>query len=90
MSLVLTLLYWAIQIYIWVVIASAIASWLVAFRVVNPNNPTIRTILRVIERLTEPVLRPIRRVLPSFGGIDFSPIVLLLILWLAQSLLLRL
>lgn len=90
MAVVLNLLSLAISIYTWVIIASAIASWLVAFRVINPNNPTVRTVLRVIERLTEPALRPIRRFLPAPGGLDFSPIVLLLILWAVQGMLIPL
>jgi YggT family protein len=71
----------------WTVIASAIASWLVAFGVVNTRNRAVYVIIDSLNRLTEPMLRPIRRVVPSFGGMDISPLILLLIIWFAQSLL---
>ncbi len=70
----------AIRIYWWVIIASAIFSWLYAFNVVNPRNQFIATIGNALYRLTEPALRPIRRFIPDLGGIDISPIVLLLAL----------
>jgi YggT family protein len=69
-----------IDLYIWVVIASAILSWLVAFNVVNTNNRVVLTIGDMLYRLTEPVLRPIRSILPNLGGIDISPVILILIL----------
>ena len=67
-----------IDIYTWIVIASAIASWLVAFGVVNTRNQFIRWIVDFLYRITEPALRPIRRVLPNLGGVDISPVILLL------------
>jgi YggT family protein len=69
-----------IDLYIWVVIASAILSWLVAFNVVNMNNRGVLTIADTLYRLTEPALRPIRNILPNLGGIDISPVILILIL----------
>ena len=69
-----------IDIYTWIVIASAIMSWLVAFGVVNMRNQFIRMLGDVLYRLTEPALRPIRRVLPNLGGIDISPVILILLL----------
>ena len=66
-----------IDIVTWVVIAGAIMSWLVAFGVVNMRNQFIRMIVDMLYRLTEPMLRPIRRVLPNLGGVDISPVVLL-------------
>ncbi|MGK2742468.1 YggT family protein [Tepidicaulis sp. LMO-SS28] len=74
-----------IQLYIWVVIASAILSWLIAFNVVNTQNRFVYTIADVLYRLTEPALRPIRRVLPELGGLDLSPVVLILGLILLQD-----
>lgn len=71
----------ALNLYWYVILASVIASWLVAFGVINTYNSTVRTILDVIYRLTEPALRPIRRVLPDFGSVDLSPIALWLILY---------
>lgn len=69
-----------IDLYIWVVIASAILSWLVAFNVVNMNNRFVLSIADMLYRLTEPSLRPIRSILPNLGGIDISPVILILLL----------
>ena len=69
-----------IDLYIWVVIASAILSWLVAFNVVNTNNRVVLVIGDTLYRVTEPVLRPIRNILPNLGGIDISPVILILLL----------
>lgn len=69
-----------IGLYIWIVIASAILSWLVAFNVVNTNNRIVLSIADGLYRLTEPALRPIRNILPNLGGIDISPVILILIL----------
>ncbi|UYN94662.1 MAG: YggT family protein [Enhydrobacter sp.] len=76
-----------IDIYTWIVIASAIMSWLVAFGVVNVRNQFIRWIVDFLYRITEPALRPIRRLLPNLGGIDISPVILLLALFFIRSLL---
>ena len=69
-----------IDLYIWVVIASAILSWLVAFNVVNTNNRVVLMIGDTLYRVTEPALRPIRSILPNLGGIDISPVILILLL----------
>lgn len=76
-----------LQMYVWVVIASAILSWLVAFNVINTRNQVVYQIGNALYRLTEPALRPIRRVLPNLGGIDLSPVVLLLLIYFLQMLL---
>ncbi|WP_119460719.1 YggT family protein [Rhodospirillaceae bacterium SYSU D60014] len=78
-----------INIYIWLLIASAILSWLVAFNVINTNNRFVYTVGDFLYRITEPALRPIRRVLPSLGGIDLSPVVLILLLVFVQNLLIE-
>ena len=70
----------ALELYIWIVIAAAIFSWLVAFHVVNTRNQAIAMIGEFLYRITEPVLRPIRNFLPNLGGIDISPVVLFLII----------
>jgi YggT family protein len=67
-----------IDVYFWIILATVILSWLVAFNVVNRTNPYVRQIGYALQRLTEPLLKPIRRVLPDLGGIDLSPIVLLI------------
>lgn len=79
----------ALDLYIWLLIAAAIMSWLVAFGVVNTRNPAVRMIGDFLYRLTDPPLRQIRRFLPNLGGIDLSPVLLILALilidrWLAR------
>lgn len=76
-----------IRLYIWIVIASAILSWLVAFNVVNPRNRVVQIAGDFLHRLTEPALRPIRRVIPLISGIDLSAVVLILLLAFARRLL---
>jgi YggT family protein len=71
----------------WIIIIQAILSWLVAFNVINTHNDFMRTFLNALDRITEPLYRPIRRVLPDFGGIDFSPLVALLVVIAIQMLL---
>jgi YggT family protein len=78
----------ALDLYWWIIIASAIFSWLYAFNVVNSRNQFVGTIGNMLFRLTEPALRPIRRFMPDLGGIDISPIILLLILFFIRQFLL--
>lgn len=84
MRALLDVLLLALNIYTWILIASAIFSWLYAFGVVNPRNQFVSTIARMLYQITEPALRPIRRFMPNFNGIDISPIVLLLIIFLIE------
>jgi len=74
-----------IALYIYIIIAGAVMSWLMAFNVVNPYNPLVRSIWQALNALTEPLLRPIRRWMPDLGGIDISPIVLILACAFVQS-----
>jgi YggT family protein len=76
---------YVLTLYVYVVIAMAILSWLIAFNVVNTRNPVVHMIADILYRLTEPVLRPIRNFLPNLGGIDISPIILFLIILFIQS-----
>ena len=78
-----------IDLFIWVVIIGAVLSWLVAFNVVNTSNRLVYTIGDFLWRITEPALRPIRRVLPNLGGIDISPVVLLLAIFFVKQLLIN-
>ncbi len=73
-----------LDIYSAIIIASAIMSWLVAFGVVNVRNQFIRVVVDLLYRVTEPVLRPLRRLLPNLGGIDISPVVALLLIIVIQ------
>ena len=84
MRALLDVLLLALDIYTWIVIASAIFSWLYAFGVVNPRNQFVATIGRMLYQLTEPALRPLRRFIPALGGLDVTPIVLLLVIFLIQ------
>jgi YggT family protein len=70
----------ALQLYMWLVIASAILSWLIAFNVVNTRNQFVGMVSDFLYRITEPALRPIRQLLPNLGGIDISPVILFLII----------
>ncbi len=79
-----------IELYIWVLIAGAILSWLIAFGVVNTSNRFVQMVGEFLYRITEPLLQPIRRVLPNLGGIDLSPLALILALLFLQHVLARL
>ena len=74
-----------ITLYIYVIIASAVMSWLIAFNVVNPYNQFVRSIWQALNAVTEPLLRPIRRWMPDLGGIDISPVVLILVCAFVQT-----
>ncbi|QPC90235.1 YggT family protein [Mesorhizobium sp. INR15] len=82
-ALIDTLIY-ALSLYWWIIIASAIFSWLYAFNVVNSRNQFVGNVGNMLYRLTEPVFKPIRRFLPDLGGIDISPIIVLLIIFFLQ------
>lgn len=75
-----------IQLYIYILVASAVLSWLVAFNVVNTRSPVVATIGDFLYRVTEPALRPIRNLLPNLGGVDISPVILILLLLFVQKL----
>ncbi len=79
-----------IQIYTIVLIISVVMSWLISFGVINVRNQVVATIYRIVYQVTEPALAPIRNILPSFGGLDFSPIVLILGLMFVDRMLFRL
>jgi YggT family protein len=75
----------ALSIFTWILIGSAIFSWLYAFNVINSSNRFVATLGQFFHNVTEPVLRPIRRFMPDLGGIDISPIVVLLIIFFLRS-----
>lgn len=83
----ITIIQYVLQLYVWVVIATAILTWLVTFNVVNTRNQVVYQIGNALFRLTEPALRPIRRFTPNLGGIDISPVILLLIIYFLQMVL---
>ncbi len=75
-----------LSLYTWIIIISVVLSWLVAFNVVNTSNRFIAIVGDIIWRLTEPVMGPVRRMLPNMGGIDLSPLVVLLLIFLLRNL----
>ncbi len=84
MRAVLDVVLLALQIYTWLLIISAILSWLIAFNVLNTRNQFVSTVWDMLYRITEPALRPIRNMLPNMGGIDISPIILLLLIFFIE------
>ncbi|HXX07445.1 MAG TPA: YggT family protein [Pseudolabrys sp.] len=78
-----------LQIYIWLLIAAAVLSWLMAFNVVNTRNPVVASIGEFLYRITDPLLRPIRSMLPNLGGIDVSPVILILIILFIENVIIR-
>ena len=89
MRSVLDIVLLVLQIYIWLLIAAAVLSWLVAFHVVNTRNQVVAMIGDMLYRLTEPLLRPIRSMLPHLGGIDISPVILILLILLLENVIIR-
>ncbi|AOO79701.1 MULTISPECIES: YggT family protein [Bosea] len=89
MRAVLDVVMLALNIYTWLLIASAVLSWLIAFNVVNTRNQFVATVWDSLYKITEPALRPIRERLPNLGGIDISPIILLLLIFFIQSIIVR-
>jgi YggT family protein len=89
MRSILSIILLVLDLYIWLLIASAVLSWLVAFNVVNSRNQFVAMVGDFLYRITEPVLRPIRNMLPSLGGIDVSPVVLILIIILIKDVIVR-
>lgn len=89
MRAILDIVLLVLQVYIWLLIASAVLSWLVAFNVVNTRNQVVATVGDFLYRITEPVLRPIRNAMPNLGGIDVSPVILILIILLLENVIVR-
>jgi YggT family protein len=78
-----------LQIYIYIIIAGVIVSWLIAFEVINIRNPRAANLVNLLNKLTEPVYKPIRKYIPPIHGIDLTPIVVILIIYLIQNLMYR-
>ena len=85
MEPILLLLYRVIDIYFYILIINIVLSWLIAFNIVNMQNKIVVTILYATNKLTDPLLNPVRRILPNLGGIDISPIILVLCLLFVQD-----
>jgi YggT family protein len=76
-----------LQVLTWIIIIQVIISWLFAFNVINPHSGGVRSAVDALDRLTAPIYRPVRRILPDFGGIDFSPLVVILVIQILRKLL---
>ena len=85
MHLILDIVLKALELYWWVVLATIILSWLIAFNVINTRNDFVNAVWRTLNALTEPVLRPIRRYMPKLQGLDLSPIILFFAIYLVQQ-----
>ena len=89
MRAVLDIVMLVLQIYIWLLIAAAVLSWLIAFNVVNTRNQVVAAVGEFLYRITEPLLRPIRQMLPHLGGIDISPVILILLILFLENIIVR-
>ena len=86
MTAVLNLIDNVVSLYIWILFLAVIASWLINFNVINTSNRVVYMIVDTLYKLTEPALRPIRRLLPNMGGLDLSPVVLILLFYFIRDL----
>ena len=84
MRAILDIIFIILELYVWLLIAAAILSWLVAFNVVNTRNQFVSMVGEFLYRITEPLLAPIRSVMPNLGGLDISPIILILIIYFIE------
>jgi YggT family protein len=88
MRAILDVILLVLQLYVWLLIAAAVLSWLIAFNVVNTRNQFVASVGEFLYRITEPALRPIRNMMPNLGGIDVSPVILILIIFLIERIIL--
>ena len=89
MRAILDIVIIVLDLYVWLLIASAILSWLIAFNVVNTRNQFVAMVGDLLWRITEPVLRPIRNIMPNLGGIDVSPVIVILLIILIKDIIVR-
>jgi YggT family protein len=89
MSLIAQILLFGLKIYFYIIIVQVIVSWLIAFDVINARNPQAANLLRILDRATEPVYRPLRKFVPPIGGIDITPIIVILGIYLLENLVAR-
>lgn len=89
MHAILDVILFLLNIATWIIIVQAVMSWLVAFKVLSIQNPTVRSIWGGLERVTEPVYAPVRRIIPPLGGLDLTPMAVLLIIFFLQRLIVR-
>ena len=85
MALIFSIVQVLLKVLWWIIVVQAIMSWLLAFNVINLYNDTVRTIWQALEKITDPIYRPIRRIMPDFGALDFSPLVVLLLIQIVSG-----
>ena len=85
MILIFQILEVLLDVLWWIIVVQAIMSWLLAFNVINLYNDTVRAVWQALEKITDPIYRPIRRVMPNFGALDLSPLVVLLIIFILST-----
>jgi YggT family protein len=88
MRTIVEILYILLNVVWWIIIVQAILSWLIAFNVINTHNDFVRSIWQALDKMTEPLYRPIRKIMPDFGALDLSPMVVLLILYVLMNVIL--
>ena len=84
MQVLLEVLLVLLNVAWWIIVIQAILSWLIVFNVINMSSPMVRQVVELLDRMTQPLYRPIRRIMPDFGGLDFSPLVVLLLIFALQ------
>jgi len=84
-ALIFSIIQVLLNVLWWIIVIQAIMSWLLAFNVINLYNDTVRTIWQALEKMTDPIYRPIRRIMPDFGALDLSPLVVLLIIYILST-----
>jgi len=85
LGLILDIVMILLNVLWWIIIIQAVLSWLIAFNVINLHNNGLRQIIMTLDRMTAPIYRPVRRILPDFGGLDLSPLVILLVIGILQN-----
>jgi len=89
MALIGDLLNLALNIYMWIILISVAVSWLIAFEVINTRNPQAANLVNLLGNLTEPVYKPVRKYIPPIGGIDLTPIVIIIAIYVLQTIISR-
>ena len=90
MGLLVNILLLALDIYTYIIIASAVVSWLIAFDVINTRNPQAQNLVNLLNRLTEPVYRPLRKYIPPVGGVDITPIIVIFLIFILKRIIVQL
>ena len=85
---IIQILYILLKLVWWVIVIQAVMSWLIAFNVINTHNDMVRSIWQALDKMTEPLYRPIRKIMPDFGALDLSPMVVLLVLYILMNVIL--